>query len=78
MQRMTGSRFFSQGREASLARENAIDLQALQHESIFLQDGTALRDDVASDVCPRENRNHRVFETDQLASIFEFVRAASA
>ncbi|HWZ81360.1 MAG TPA: LysR family transcriptional regulator [Terriglobales bacterium] len=59
-----------------LAGEKVIDLEALQSERfLLLKEGHCLRDDVLR-TCGRGRRElHRIFETDQLASIFQFVRS---
>lgn len=59
-----------------LAREKAVDLHDLQNERLLLlKEGHCLRDDVLR-TCTRGKAELRsVFETDQLASIFQFVRS---
>jgi LysR family hydrogen peroxide-inducible transcriptional activator len=59
-----------------LAHEKAVDLQDVQNERfLLLKEGHCLRDDVLR-TCTRGRKElHSVFETDQLASIFQFVRS---
>lgn len=59
-----------------LAREKSADLHDLQNERLLLlKEGHCLRDDVLR-TCTRGKAELRsVFETDQLASIFQFVRS---
>jgi len=60
----------------SLAREKTVDLQDLQGERfLLLKEGHCLRDDVLRACARGQTELHRVFETDQLASIFQFVRS---
>jgi LysR family hydrogen peroxide-inducible transcriptional activator len=60
----------------ALARARAVDLQDLRNERLLiLREGHCLRDDVLM-TCRRTKAEMRsVFETDQLASIFQLVRA---
>ena len=59
-----------------LTREKSIDLQDLQHERfLLLKEGHCLRDDVLRTCARGRTELHRVFESDQLASIFQFVRS---
>src|SRR6195256_2476181 len=68
--------FLAVAEKHPLAREKSIDLQALQHERfLLLKEGHCLRDDVLRTCARGRTELHRVFETDQLASIFEFVRS---
>lgn len=68
--------FLAVAEKHPLARESAIDLQNLQNERLLLlKEGHCLRDDVLM-TCTRAKAELRsVFETDQLASIFQLVRA---
>ena len=68
--------FLAVAEKHPLARESAIDLQNLRNERLLLlKEGHCLRDDVLM-TCARAKAELRsVFETDQLASIFQLVRA---
>src|SRR5216684_8104300 len=68
--------FLAVAEQHPLARESAIDLHSLQNERLLLlKEGHCLRDDVLM-TCTRAKAELRsVFETDQLASIFQLVRA---
>jgi LysR family hydrogen peroxide-inducible transcriptional activator len=59
-----------------LARAKAIDLREVQNERLLLlKEGHCLREDVVRTCTRGRAELHSVFETDQLASIFEFVRS---
>lgn len=60
----------------ALARAKAVDLHDLRHERLLiLREGHCLRDDVLM-TCSRAKTDLKsVFETDQLASIFQLVRS---
>jgi LysR family transcriptional regulator, hydrogen peroxide-inducible genes activator len=59
-----------------LARESAIDLQDLRDQRLLmLKEGHCLRDDVLMTCTRAKAKLHSVFETDQLASIFQLVRS---
>lgn len=68
--------FLAVAEDHALAQERTIDLQALQNERLLLlKDGHCLREDVLM-TCTRAKAALRsVFETDQLASIFQLVRS---
>jgi LysR family transcriptional regulator, hydrogen peroxide-inducible genes activator len=68
--------FLAVAAQHPLAREIAIDLQNLRNERLLLlKEGHCLRDDVLM-TCTRAKAELRsIFETDQLASIFQLVRA---
>jgi len=68
--------FLAVAEKHPLAGESAIDLQNLRNERLLLlKEGHCLRDDVLM-TCTRAKAELRsVFETDQLASIFQLVRA---
>jgi LysR family hydrogen peroxide-inducible transcriptional activator len=58
-----------------LAHESVIDLKALQSERLLLlREGHCLRDDVLMSCTGAKDKLASVFETDQLASIFQLVR----
>jgi LysR family hydrogen peroxide-inducible transcriptional activator len=68
--------FLAVAEKHPLAREKAIDLHDLQNERLLLlKEGHCLRDDVLRTCSRGRTELHRVFETDQLASIFQFVRS---
>lgn len=59
-----------------LAQENAADLHDLQNERfLLLKEGHCLRDDVLRTCARGRTELQSVFETDQLASLFQFVRS---
>jgi LysR family hydrogen peroxide-inducible transcriptional activator len=68
--------FLAVAEKHPLARESAIDLQNLQDQRLLLlKEGHCLRNDVLM-TCTRAKAELRsVFETDQLACIFQLVRA---
>ena len=70
------SLFLAVAEKHPLARETTIDLQDLRKERLLLlKEGHCLRDDVLM-TCSRAKAELRsIFETDQLASIFQLVRA---
>lgn len=68
--------FLAVSEKHPLAHEEEIDLHDLQHERfLLLKEGHCLRDDVLRTCIRGRNELHRVFETDQLASIFQFVQS---
>jgi len=68
--------FLAVSEKHPLAREKAIDLEDLHEERfLLLKEGHCLRDDVLRTCVRGRKELHRVFETDQLASIFQFVRS---
>jgi DNA-binding transcriptional LysR family regulator len=67
--------FLAVAEKHPLAREKSVDLRDLQNERLLLlKEGHCLRDDVLRTCARGRTELHRVFETDQLASIFQFVR----
>jgi LysR family hydrogen peroxide-inducible transcriptional activator len=68
--------FLAVSEKHPLAGESTIDLQNLRNERLLLlKEGHCLRDDVLM-TCTRAKAELRsIFETDQLASIFQLVRA---
>lgn len=68
--------FLAVAEKHPLAHEKAIDLHDLQNERfLLLKEGHCLRDDVLRTCTRGRNELRSVFETDQLASIFQFVRS---
>lgn len=68
--------FLAVAEKHPLAREKSIDLQDLHNERLLLlKEGHCLRDDVLRTCSRGRNELHPVFETEQLASIFQFVRS---
>jgi len=68
--------FLAVAAQHPLARESTVDLQNLRNERLLLlKEGHCLREDVLM-TCTRAKAELRsIFETDQLASIFQLVRA---
>jgi LysR family transcriptional regulator, hydrogen peroxide-inducible genes activator len=59
-----------------MARKRAADLRDLQgHRLLLLKEGHCLRDDVLMTCSRSRAKLHSAFESDQLASIFQLVRA---
>ncbi|MFY9560084.1 MAG: LysR family transcriptional regulator [Terriglobales bacterium] len=68
--------FLAVAEKHPLARDKVADLHDLQHERLLLlKEGHCLRDDVLRTCTRGKAEVHSVFETDQLASIFQFVRS---
>ncbi len=68
--------FLAVAEKHPLAQEKAADLHDLHHERfLLLKEGHCLRDDVLRSCARGKTELQSVFETDQLASIFQFVRS---
>jgi LysR family hydrogen peroxide-inducible transcriptional activator len=68
--------FLAVAEKHPLAREKAVDLHELHNERfLLLKEGHCLRDDVLRTCVHGRTELRAVFETDQLASIFQFVRS---
>lgn len=70
------SLFLAVGEHHSLAERNEVDLHDLKNERLLLlKEGHCLRDDVLLSCTRAKAELRSSFETDQLASIFQFVRS---
>jgi LysR family transcriptional regulator, hydrogen peroxide-inducible genes activator len=68
--------FLAVGDKHPLARKDEVDLRDLKGERLLLlKEGHCLRDDVLSSCTRAKAELRATFETDQLASIFQFVRS---
>jgi LysR family hydrogen peroxide-inducible transcriptional activator len=68
--------FLAVSEKHSLAREKIVDLHELHNERfLLLKEGHCLRDDVLRTCTHGRTELQAIFETDQLASIFQFVRS---